>query len=101
MTPQDKAASALLDFDQVRVVAKSASKEIIDQAEAFAFNVALSNEYRWPDYMRDQYASMVANEPDTGYAPVRRDDLDKIIHPDCYSFNEVSDARSRILRTME
>lgn len=61
-----------------KVVQKSASVEAIDSGVAFALNVTLSNEYRWSDYMRDLYASMVKAAPDTGMVAVRRELLSKM-----------------------
>lgn len=68
-----------------KVVPKSASVEAIDSGVAFALNVTLSNEYRWSDYMRDLYASMVKAAPDTGMVAVRLDVLQRI-----YNANRIS-----------
>jgi hypothetical protein len=99
MTPQDKATSALLDFDRVKVVPVAADESMCRAAIPRADTSGWREKYLAPKMQA--YSRMVGAAPDTGYVPVRRDDLDKIIHPDCYSFNEVADARGRILRTME
>lgn len=36
---------------------------MLDRAVAFALNVSLSSEYRWTDYMKDLWATMLAGSP--------------------------------------
>lgn len=63
---------------EYKVVPTSASVESIDAGVAFALNVALSREYRWTDYIRDLYASMVAMQSDTGMVAVPRAELESL-----------------------
>jgi|ERR1043165_7661278 hypothetical protein len=84
-----KAAAAPWEFDQVRVVPKTASSRAIDAALPWFTGWQHMRIGTKESNLSEVYTSMVCFSPDTGYVAVRRDLLQKMFdvidRQDCFN----------------